>query len=364
MRSSLLILGAAIAAGSVATGDLTAQSTVRGNLIGYTAATASPSTTPPLIQRQRVCGPVERVCPAGNLAPATDWAGGLAYDGTIAGYWFTQGTRITQHRLQGCQLECAFPAELTLGAQSVATGLAFVESSHTLYQLESVPGAAALHTFSTLPCPPFRTGTCNLALPSLRHIAGAVAIDQRNGYVLYGASVFVTPTPTNSNIILVAQLTDPCNVVCRIPVGDCSAATPFGAIRGMAYDDCDGVLYVTDGDRTIVLRRSGFGPARSTRSAAARSARPARAGAASTSSRSTRRRSARAARAPAARAAAAWRWSRTATRSSATRASQSASSTGRPTGAASSRSTSAAAARRSCRSCAARSTRPWSRPQR
>ena len=110
-----------------------------------------------------------------------------------------------------------------------------------------------------MPCPPRATGACRFQLPSNRHLAGAVAIDQRNGFVFYAASIFDPAAANPQNVVLGAQLSNPCNIVCRLPVPNCGRVS-LRAIRGMAYDDCDGVLYVTDGSQTTIFRRSGPAP--------------------------------------------------------------------------------------------------------
>ena len=250
----------ALAAGltlTLAAGLLPAQVQTRGHLIGYTAPTGSPALTPPAVLRQTVCNPLERVCATADIGiPVATHAGGLAYDGGAKAVWYTQGTRLFQISLDGCERLCAAATERTLGTGTLTTGLAFSEARRSLYQLESIPGVAALHTLSAVPCPPRSTGACRFQLPSNRHLAGAVAIDQRNGFVFYAASIFDPAAANPQNVVLGAQLSNPCNIVCRLPVPNCGRVS-LRAIRGMAYDDCDGVLYVTDGSQTTILRRSG-----------------------------------------------------------------------------------------------------------
>ncbi|MBI5851724.1 MAG: hypothetical protein HZB39_11965 [Planctomycetes bacterium] len=241
-------------------GSLGAQGTIdRGRLIGLAADAGGPAITPPTVQRQILCREPTRVC-AGVGQPVTDWAGGLAYNASNASVWQTQGTRMAENAIATCDLLCSVPAELILGAGSVATGLALSEASATLYQIESLPGIAALHQWSLTNCPPTVFSSCRVLLPTNRHIAGSVTVDRKHGWIFYAASIF-GPTPTGpQNTILVAQLTYPCNIVCTFPVLACNTATPLGPITGTAFDDCDELLHVTDGVRTVTLRRSGLQP--------------------------------------------------------------------------------------------------------
>ncbi len=259
MTPDRLALAAGLAL-TLAAGLLPAQVQTRGRLIGYTAPTTSPALTPPAVLRQTICTPLERVCATADIGiPAAPHAGGLAYDGTDKAFWYTQGTRLFQISLDGCERLCAAATERTLGGDTLTTGLAYSEARRTLYELESIPGVAAFHALSTVRCPPAPTGSCRFALPTDRHLAGAIAIDQRNGVVYYAASIFDPAAASPQNVILGAQLTSPCDIVCRFPVTSCGRVS-LGAIRGMAYDDCDGTLYVTDGSQTTILRRGSLRP--------------------------------------------------------------------------------------------------------
>lgn len=239
---------------------LSAQGTIdRGRLIGLAADFGGPAITPATVQRQLLCRDAARVC-AGIGQPVTEWAGGLAYNGANASVWQTQGTRMAEHAIGTCDLLCSSPAELQLGAGSLATGLAISEAAATLYQLESLPGMGALHQWSIAQCPPTVFASCRFALPTNRHIAGSVTVDRKNGWILYAASIFGPAPAGPQNTILVAQLTDPCNIVCTFPVLACNPTAPLGAITGLAFDDCDELLYVTDGTKTLSMRRTALQP--------------------------------------------------------------------------------------------------------
>ncbi|MFO1054317.1 MAG: hypothetical protein U1F36_19025 [Planctomycetota bacterium] len=244
----------------LAAGSLGAQIAVdRGRIIGLAADPSGPAITPPTVQHQILCRPASRVC-QGIGDPVADFAGGLAYNGAHASVWQTQGTRMQETALDGCTVLCAVPAALTLGPGSLASGLALSESTSTLYQLESDFGAAALHQWALQHCPPQVIASCRFALPTPRHHASGVAVDRRGGWIYYATAVF-GPSPTGpQNQILVAQLSDPCNILCGFPVLACSAATPMGPLTGLAFDDCDSLLYATDGTNVVTLQRSSLQP--------------------------------------------------------------------------------------------------------
>jgi hypothetical protein len=258
MHSHKFLVAAIAGLGFLST--LSAQISIdRGRLIGLAADTTAPSVTPPTVQRQVLCRDAARVC-AGIGQPATAWAGGLAYNAARASIWQTQGTRMAEHAIDDCRRLCSVPAQLLLGPGSVATGLALVEGTGTLYQIESIPGTAALHQWSLANCPPQVTTSCRIALPSDRHLAGAVAVDRRSGFIYYATSVFGPTTINPLNQILVARLADPCSVLCSFPVAACSPTQRLGPITGLALDECDLRLYATDGNNTVSLRSASATP--------------------------------------------------------------------------------------------------------
>jgi hypothetical protein len=224
-----------------------AQIAAPPGIIGFTSGGNSLA---PLIQRQRLCQPVERVCPTG-MASATGWAGGAAYNAMHGSLWHTQGTRMAEIRVSDCQLICSAAANLTLGDGSVATGLSICEARYAMYQLESVAGQAAVSIRHLRSCPPQVINACRFDTPSQNHIAGAVAVDDRRGLIYYATSVWNTANPANT--ILVAKLDAPCDIGCRIPVDVCGT-TRLGPITAMTYDSCHNLLYVSDGKQVAALQ--------------------------------------------------------------------------------------------------------------
>lgn len=230
--------------------SVAAQTAVGGRLIGFSG---SGFAFTPSISRQQLCQPMAPGCATG-ITTARNWAGGAAYNATKGSLWLTQGTRMEERDVATCDLLCSTPAILTLGAGSVASGLAFSEARDEMYQLETVPGRAAVSIRHMRSCPANVLSVCSIALPTSRHVAGAVALDEQNGLLFYASSVF-TPGGAPANTILVARLADPCTIICRFNAPDCSSGSPLGPIVAAAYDECSGLLYLSDGVKTASLIR-------------------------------------------------------------------------------------------------------------
>ena len=244
---------ARLGAGALLAAVVPAQITTPGRVIGF--ATDATATLQPVIARQSLCATGARVCPTAMPAPSAAYAGGAAYNAMHRSVWHTQGTRMMEIGIDDCQLLCSAPANLVLGPGSLATGLEVRESRYQLLQLESVPGAAALTIWHLRSCPIGVDSDCRFPLPTAQHVAGAVALDERNGMVLYAASVFSTLVPNNQ--VLIARDADPCNIVCRFDVAACGTTARLGAITGMGYDNCDQLLYLTDGTQTAIYTNRG-----------------------------------------------------------------------------------------------------------
>ncbi len=240
---NVLFPASALALAAVASAQVIAP----GRIIGFASDPAAVAS--PAILSQTLCQPSLRTCPTG-VGPAAGHAGGAAYNALNGSLWHTQGTRMAETRISDCQLLCSVAANLTLGPGSVATGLEICEARYQMLQLESVPGAAALSFFHLRSCPPQVTATCRFPLTTARHIAGAVALDEAHDLVLYATSVFGALLPQNT--LLIARAGSPCDIVCRTALDSCGV-TPLGAITGMTYDACDGLLYVTDGQQTAIF---------------------------------------------------------------------------------------------------------------
>jgi hypothetical protein len=226
--------------------------TTAPRLIGFTS---SSSSLAPLIQRQDLCRPSQRVCPTGMAPAAAAWAGGAAYDARHRSVWHTQGTRIAEIDIDNCRLLCSNAAVLALGAGSLASDLALSEARLEFYELETIPGVAALNIRHLRSCPLNLLSTCRIPLPTNRHLAGAMAVDEELGLIYYASSIFGPVTTVGpQNAILVARLGNPCNIVCRFTVDVCGT-TRLGPITAMAYDPCADQLYVSDGAQTVTLQR-------------------------------------------------------------------------------------------------------------
>lgn len=226
------------------------------NLIGLGYDTVG--VLPPALLQQKTCNPGARICPTVFVpALAVPWAGGAAYDPRARTLWATDGALMTEQMVPGCAFVCRSPAMLTLGPAAVASGLEICPSLAQMFQIETVPGAVALHIWNIATCPITPMFTCPMPLPTIAHVAGGVAIDDANGWIFYATSVFGGGGP--ANMILVAALNNPCQIVCRIPVQNCGGAV-LGPIRALAFDECGQALIMSDGLQTLTMRRTGVAP--------------------------------------------------------------------------------------------------------
>jgi len=217
-----------------------------GQLIGFTAQSASSGIT-----RQTICQPPTNVCPNALPEPTQAYAGGAAYNPADHSVWHTQGTRLVQNYIDTCKQPCLTAAFLSLGPNSQASGLTINPARNEMYQVESLPGTAAVVTYSLKnpagPCPVMMTA-CKVALPSAVHLAGAIAYDQKRDLIYVAASVFGAAAPQNT--LYIYRRADPsCQPFCKVQVDQCSTGI-LQAIRGMAYDECQDVMYLTDGRQT------------------------------------------------------------------------------------------------------------------
>lgn len=229
-----------------------AQPAQPGRVIGFAVDPGGFLAT--AILSQTLCQPADRVCPSALPGGPAPWSGGAAYNAIHGSVWHTQGTRMAEVSRGDCRLLCSVAANLVLGSASTATGLDVSESRRQMLQLESIPGTAALTTWHLRSCPPGVVSACRFTLPTQRHVAGAVALDEQDDVIYYAASVFGALLP--ANLILVAPASDPCNIRCRFEVPSCDNAA-LGPITGMGYDSCRRLLYVTDGRQTLVLTNRG-----------------------------------------------------------------------------------------------------------
>ena len=88
-----------------------------------------------------------------------------------------------------------------------------------------------------------RLNRCVPILPVGHDIAG-VATDDVNDLVIWASSNFSGPNA--NNLIHIAPRANPCASVCTFQVPDCGG-NRLGPIRGVAYDPCDRIIWVTDG---------------------------------------------------------------------------------------------------------------------
>lgn len=240
-----IVLGGAVAALS---SILAAQP-----LIGFTARNFSPMSS--RITSQVMCNPALTVCNQALPPPSQNYAGGAAYSPWRHSIWHTEGTRLLELTIDNCKRVCLRPTFRILGPQSLASGLTINAARNEMYQVESRAGLAGVVTYRFVSpsavCPSNGRG-CVITLPSSAHFAGAITHDGRRDLIYVAASIFNVANP--ANFLLVYKRGDPnCRPFCRIRVPLCH--TTHGrlqAIRALAYDECNDIIYISDGRQTSV----------------------------------------------------------------------------------------------------------------
>lgn len=194
-----------------------------------------------------LCGPLLGL-------PPTPWAGGTAYNPLQRVVFDSDGSSLVGAAALTfggpCQVTCApiTPPGITPG--SLVTGLAFEEdgtSSGALWSLDSAGGLQKLG-WQTRSCPG-PGPRCSIAgfMPTPNHRPGGLAISEAHGLIFFSASDFTGAVP--ANWIFAAPLANPCQPTCRMQVGNCHLT--LGPITGLAFDDCHGLLVMTDGTNTM-----------------------------------------------------------------------------------------------------------------
>ena len=229
------------------------------------SAAASAQTSPELIGlvnganspvvRQDPSTCQTRACPT-QLAPATiRSAGGTAYDATRGAVWVSNGALLQAVDPVACRVLCP-PRPLPGVAASRITGLAINEDQGVLV----VTNTANVISQYELACPiATLKSRCDAtsSLP-LGHTIGGIATDDVRDLVIYSSSDFSGAT-NPGNTLYVARRGDPCARLCRVSVPSCGPAR-LGPITGVAFDSCDLVVWVTDGQRSVGLRLNGLSP--------------------------------------------------------------------------------------------------------
>jgi hypothetical protein len=194
------------------------------------------------------CAQINQCGPIGfpNMPPAVPFAGGVAWDPTTRGAWVTNGTLLAKVD-DDCDFQCPIgPASVT---NAQVTGLEVVESQLRLYAIDN----QGFLTQWSLRCPPTVESVCQTGLMTgtVPLVPTGIAVDEGLRLVFYS----LTNPATNENLLAVASLSDPCQIMQRINLHPCPSPTlpPPRSIQGLAVDWCHRVLYATDGDRVIAF---------------------------------------------------------------------------------------------------------------
>lgn len=217
---------------------LLAQSPV--SLIGLTR------TTPRLIRTDMATCAIQVCSPAIAPAVTLPYAGGTAHDSTSGITWVSNGPTIGGFDPMTCATRCA-PFAAPVPAGTVVTGLACYEPQFAMFVTDSGNGITRLRLTT---CPPVvALPRCVVTGLQPNHVIGGIAASDTQGIVFYSGSDW-TASGAPNNFIYVATVANPCVPVCKFPVQGCSAIG-FGAITGVAYDDCKGVIWMTDGRQVM-----------------------------------------------------------------------------------------------------------------
>lgn len=200
--------------------------------------------------RQDMATCLTKVCTVPLPPPPTPNAGGTAYDASLAAVWETTGLIIGLFDPNTCAPICPpFPISPLIN-NNVATGLALNESTRTLWVSDNTNRIYQFGRAVTAPCNLIPITSCPTPfIPAGMTIGGLATSDVQN-LVYYSASVFGGGPP--NNIVYIANQNTPCAPICKFPLQGCGPVA-LGPITGLAYDDCKGVMWATDGFTEVAV---------------------------------------------------------------------------------------------------------------
>jgi hypothetical protein len=207
-------------------------------LIGLTSSAAAGSN---LYQQNWTTCAVRTCVPAIPPIPSP-FAGGTAFNALDSTVWLTNGVVIGSFDADTCAVICPLAAVGGMPAGAVATGLAVNERNRSIYISDSMAGIQVRPVACPLPPGP----RCVVFGVPATHTIGGLAYSDAMDLLFIAASDF-NPANPPLNTVLVTTRANPCTPVCvfRPPTG-CGGRV-LGPIRGAAYDDCKGVIWLTDG---------------------------------------------------------------------------------------------------------------------
>ena len=198
-------------------------------------------TTPRLLRADMGTCSLSGCAPAIAPVVAVPFAGGTAHDSVTGTTWVSNGPLIGGFDPMTCATRCA-PFAAPVPATTVVTGLACFEPQFAMFVTDSGNGITR-----------FRLGACPPAIASNRcvptplpagHVIGGIAASDTQALLFFSTSDWSATGPANR--IHVSTVANPCVIACSFPIQGCGPAV-LGPITGLAYDDCKGVLWLTDG---------------------------------------------------------------------------------------------------------------------
>lgn len=236
------VLAVAVAVLCCAEPGALAQSAPR--LIGVTSGVA------PDLSRQQACAVPVFQRSANATVPGS---GGAAYNPIRGSLFYTDGVTIYEIEVnRGTWTElCHFAPFLVRGGR--LEGLTFDVARRELLALESLAGAAVVHTLAwdAANCL-VETGLCTVSnIPSANHVGGGIAYDVANDAVHVAMSV---RSGAPNTMLLSWPRTSPCHTQCRTALNGCG----LGAVLALAFDPSSAVLYASDGRTTGTFALPGL----------------------------------------------------------------------------------------------------------
>ncbi len=189
--------------------------------------------------------------PAGLTTPLPPvYAGGVAHDPRDRGTFVTDGQVLVKvNPRTGCAPICGpipFPG---LGAGLYVTGLAFNESTQTLFASVS-NNTLRRYTVGNVSC---TGGSCTLTFQNqcaltvpVNHLVSGLATDDASNRIIYASAPWLGPSPFGA-LVYEASQTTPCVLTCGpTQLNDCNNL-PIGTVTGLGYDPCGAQLFACDG---------------------------------------------------------------------------------------------------------------------
>jgi hypothetical protein len=223
-------------------------------LIGWADPTTTSTVSTLDMQDIASCAPAFTICkyPAGSplqSSPVRYFAGGSAYDARNRSVWNSDGVVLSDSIVRGCYSRCG-PIQATLVSGNAAvSGLAISQGKPRLFQLATYEYYFEVVTYDLQQCPT-PIAKCVYKFPTsgglVRPVATGLAYDQIHDLLYIGISHRNLSTGGWEHTCFVSPANSPCKPICKFPLMPASTRM----LTGLAWDNCQRVLYATDGQIT------------------------------------------------------------------------------------------------------------------